>query len=423
MTPTSSAGQPRSKCAKTITARLNAVLWLAMVSVQEANQTQVVRILQSKSFRTSEVHRNLLQYLADKSLAGDGDGLKEYVIGLDVFAKPESYDPRQESVVRMHVARLRQKLAEYYRLEGKDDPIFIDVPKGGFKVTFEPRSVPFEPVVAVIAENPVVAKSWRLENVLKVLLAAAILCILIFGLILWRSKGAAISHAETAAPTGIGDLPTELQQLWGPILQTNRPLMVCLTSSEGAAETGTATASFLLGQFLSNRKDNILLTRSEWLSMPELLMDNVVVLGPGSENRAIQAVWSTREFVWERDGVRILHPKAGEPQFIPDPPKGAGAGSETYQSLALISHLPGLYQKGDVLYLAGNEISSMLAAVKAVTDPMLARQLVAKLKGPDGHVPRFYQAVLQVRSMDSMPIDISFPFHRELVAQNQKPTP
>jgi hypothetical protein len=388
-----------------------------MVSAQETNQTQVHRILQSKSFRTSEVHRNLLQYLADKSLAGDGDGLKEYVIGLDVFAKPESYDPRQESVVRMHVARLRQKLADYYRLEGKDDLIFIDVPKGGFKVTFEPRNVPFEPVVAVIADNRAVAKSWRIENVLKVLLAAARLCVLIFGLMLWRSRAAAISHAETAA------LPTELQQLWGPILETNRPLMVCLTSSEGSAETGTATASFLLGQFLSNRKDNILLTRSEWLSMPELLMDNVVVLGPGSENRAIQAVWSTGEFVWERDGIRILHPKAGEPQFIPNPPKGAVAGSETYQSQALISHLPGLYQKGDVLYLAGNEISSMLAAVKALTDPMLARQLVAKLRGPDGHVPRFYQAVLQVRSMDSMPIDISFPFHRELFGQNQKSTP
>src|SRR5712692_3415150 len=110
-----------------------------MVVEAEINQAQVRRILQSKAFRTSEVHRNLFNYLAEKSLSGEADGLKEYTVGLDVFAKPSSYDPRQESVVRMHMARLRQKLTEYYRTEGIDDPIVVDVPKGGFTMTFEPR--------------------------------------------------------------------------------------------------------------------------------------------------------------------------------------------------------------------------------------------------------------------------------------------
>src|ERR1700729_1396357 len=105
-----------------------------MVVELELNQTQVQRIIQSKAFRTSEVHRNLLNYLAEKSLSGTADSLKEYTVGLDVFAKPASYDPRQESVVRMHVARLRQKLAEYYRTEGVSDPVIVDLPKGAFEV-------------------------------------------------------------------------------------------------------------------------------------------------------------------------------------------------------------------------------------------------------------------------------------------------
>src|SRR6185369_12389375 len=120
-----------------------------MVLEVESLQTQVQRILQSKAFRTSEVQRNLLAYLAEKSIAGTSDNLKEYVVGLDVFAKPASYDPRQESTVRMHVARLRQKLAEYYRLEGMEDPILVDLPKGGFRVTFEPRRA-----AAPIASDP-----------------------------------------------------------------------------------------------------------------------------------------------------------------------------------------------------------------------------------------------------------------------------
>src|ERR1700735_4652504 len=118
-----------------------------MVVELEVNQTQIQRIIQSKAFRTSEVHRNLLQYLAEKSLAGTAGSLKEYTVGLDVFAKPASYDPRQESVVRMHAARLRQKLAEYYRTEGVDDPVIVDLPKGGFRVTFEQREIAPDPVV------------------------------------------------------------------------------------------------------------------------------------------------------------------------------------------------------------------------------------------------------------------------------------
>src|SRR5580698_8899802 len=102
-------------------------------------RAQIERILQSRIFHASEVLRNLLAYLSEKALTGTADSLKEYTIGLDALGKPASFDPRQESVVRMHTARLRQKLAEYYRTEGADDPIVVDMPKGGFRITFEAR--------------------------------------------------------------------------------------------------------------------------------------------------------------------------------------------------------------------------------------------------------------------------------------------
>src|SRR5271168_2089606 len=175
-----------------------------MVVELETNQAQVQRIVQSKAFRTSEVHRNLLHYLAEKSLSGTAHSLKEYTVGLDVFAKPASYDPRQESVVRMHVARLRQKLAEYYRTEGVDDPVMVEVPKGGFRVTFETREMAAEPVAAEEVARP--APSRRKEQVLGALLAVAVLCAAFLGIELWRMK--------PAVPVAAGT--PELQQLWGP---------------------------------------------------------------------------------------------------------------------------------------------------------------------------------------------------------------
>jgi hypothetical protein len=386
-----------------------------MVVELEANQTQVQRIIQSKAFRTSEVHRNLLQYLAEKSLSGSADALKEYTVGLDVFAKPDSYDPRQESVVRMHVGRLRQKLAEYYRSEGVDDPIFVDVPKGGFKVTFETRAIRPEPEEAIQEEAPPRSGKWRTEVVLGVLLAIAAACALVFGLELRRPKEAG-AVAVTSAPYG----SAELQALWAPILATNRPLMVCLAASGGVTGVGTASASFLLGQFLAHRKDNVLLTRSDLLSTPEVIMDNVVFLGPAAGNRQMQAISTGQQFLLEPNGIRNVNPQPGEPAFIPDHNPQGAPDSDADESHALISHLPGLYGNGDILYLSGNQISSTLAAVRALTDPMLARELVATLKTPDGRVPRYYQVVLRVRSMDSMPIEISYLFHRDLTARSSK---
>lgn len=385
-----------------------------MVFELEANQAQVERILKSKAFRSSEVHRNLLEYLAEKSLSGSADALKEYTVGVDVFAKPESYDPRQESVVRMHVARLRQKLDEYYRSEGVDDPILVNVPKGGFKVTFEHRSVQPEPAATLVLEDLRLNGRRPVKTVLGTLLAISCACAVILGITLWRSKPARANNAGRAIAASLAPaaLSAELQQLWEPILNTSRPLMVCLSSSDDLTGLGTASASFQLGQFLSQRKDNILLTRPDLLSMPEVLMDNVLFLGPTAGDRQIQAIATGEEFVLQPNGIRNLKPRAGEPAFIPDHnPQKQG---DSDQSLALISHLPGLYGTGDILYLSGNEASGTLAAVRAFTDPTLARELVTKLKTPDGHFPRYFQAALQVRSMDSMPIEISYVLLRDL---------
>src|SRR5436305_1432376 len=59
------------------------------------------------------------------------------LIGIEAFGKPESYDPKQDSIVRLQIGRLRQKLAVYYQGEGAADPVLVGLPKGAFKLTFD----------------------------------------------------------------------------------------------------------------------------------------------------------------------------------------------------------------------------------------------------------------------------------------------
>jgi len=356
----------------------------------------------------SEVQRRLFSYLADKSLSGEADGLKEYTLGLDAFGKPPSYDPRQESVVRMHVARLRQKLADYYRIEGVNDPILVELPKGGFKVTFLPRS-PDPQIPGGVIEA--LLRHWRRP---EAALAAALLA-LVAGALYFAARPV---KAQRTGSESVAALSPELQQLWSPLLASNRPLVVCIaTPAHGDSGAGTASGAFLLGQFLAPHKLHVLLTRGDLLSMPEIAMDNVVFIGPVAGNRQLEAVPVDQQIVLEPDGIRNVNPRPGEPGFLPD--RASGNSPDVEESHALVSHIPGLYGNGDILYLSGNRISSVLAAVQALTDPVLARTLVAKMKTSTGGVPRYYQLVLQVKSMDDMPVDISYLFHRELSGSRQ----
>jgi hypothetical protein len=417
------------------------------------SRAQVERILQSRVFRTSEVLRHLFGYLAEKSLDGTADSLKEYTIGLDALGKPASFDPRQESVVRMHTARLRQKLAEYYRTEGSDDPIVVEMPKGGFRVTFEPRpatAISTPPQVPIETREPV--HGWRRrEVVLAGTLVIAVGCAMFFMTRLWRvEQGDRLSSSAATA-----DLTPALRELWEPLLSSSRRLVVCvatplfvkvpgfgvvrepsindwddvpasrkLSSVEGAlqagisepsysyTEAGTATGAFLLGQFLAPRKQGVLITRANVLSWPEIAEDNVIFLGPATGIHQTGDIPTGAQLVLDPTGIRNLSPRPGESAFIQDHP--AEGGAESGVSYALISRVPAMNGPGAILMLSGNQISSVMGGVQAFTNPALAQMLVSRLKTASGGMPKYFQVVLSVKAMDDVPVKINYMFHREL---------
>jgi hypothetical protein len=105
----------------------------------EVIERHLARITASAPFSKSERMCRLLRYLAENSIGGHTDKLKEYCIGVDVFDKDASFDPRIDTNVRTEARRLRAKLVEYYECDGSADTLRIDLPKGGYALTFELR--------------------------------------------------------------------------------------------------------------------------------------------------------------------------------------------------------------------------------------------------------------------------------------------
>jgi serine/threonine-protein kinase len=98
------------------------------------------KVLASEAFRGSARSAKLLRFLVEHEAKGESDQLKEYSLGADALGRGPSFDPRLDSIVRVEVARLRNRLDQYYLTEGRQDPVVIVLPKGTYVPRWEPRA-------------------------------------------------------------------------------------------------------------------------------------------------------------------------------------------------------------------------------------------------------------------------------------------
>jgi TolB-like protein/Flp pilus assembly protein TadD len=124
----------------------------------EKTAAQLNRILGSKAFRQADRLKRFLRFIVTEAIEGRGERLKEFVVGVEVFGKDDSFDPRNDPIVRVQARRLRAQLTRYYTEEGRDDDLAIELPKGGYTPVFRPLKSgtlkrPFSP--AFVSRNAI----------------------------------------------------------------------------------------------------------------------------------------------------------------------------------------------------------------------------------------------------------------------------
>jgi TolB-like protein/Tfp pilus assembly protein PilF len=115
---------------------------------------QLEKILSSRTFRAAERQRALLRYVVEQAVQGRSAAVKEYSVGVEAFGRGESFDPRQDTIVRTEARNVRFRLARYYEQEGQQDPIVIQLPKGGYTPRFVGQEAPPESPVPALAAEP-----------------------------------------------------------------------------------------------------------------------------------------------------------------------------------------------------------------------------------------------------------------------------
>src|SRR5437868_14336635 len=109
----------------------------------ELVQRHLEKVLVSAEMCRSKKLCQFLRFTVEEVLRGHGSELKEYAIAVGVFKRNREFDPGADPIVRVQARRLRSKLEQYYQTEGRDDPIQIEYPVGGY-APICPRRTPRE---------------------------------------------------------------------------------------------------------------------------------------------------------------------------------------------------------------------------------------------------------------------------------------
>lgn len=203
-----------------------------MDATPESVQEQLERVLAGEALSKSATNRRLLAYLVHRSQAS-ADGPKELEIAIDVFGRDARFNGGEDSVVRVAVRALRQKLLEHYSGTGRGDPLVFDIPKGAYRLTVTARAqgdAPVDPAPHAVADPAGNAPNAHVQGpgadhrLRRWKVAAALL----LGAL---AVSVGFQASQRFAPAAASDSAMEQLRrnpIWSPIASSRRPLMFVL---------------------------------------------------------------------------------------------------------------------------------------------------------------------------------------------------
>lgn len=410
-------------------------------------------ILSSQPFRTSKQCQDLLRYIVQHSLGGDETGLRERVVGVEVFGRQANYDTGEDPVVRMRAADVRKRLAQYYQSAEHDGAlgslIHIELKPGSYRASFRsetPAARPMPAEASVIAAAPIAAAEPVAVHadlapvpLLQVERGAAtrrrLRPAMLLGLLVLAAAAGLVWRLRETRAAGAQ------QRFWAPLTRSGRPVLIYLGSNatyilrpevleryqhEHSKEytgpefypdltkggwirtedflpqkntfvtVGDLAASAQLISLMSLWQKPFILRSAEDVSMGELRGTPTVLIG-GFNNRWTLETMGDLPFAF-RDGRRI--------QSRSDPKRGwsmaPGSGGENTEDFALISRVLHADTGGPVLAIGGIGSYGTQAAAEFVTSEEEMNKL---LKGaPPGWEGKNMQAVLRIKVVEYSPV-------------------
>jgi hypothetical protein len=215
---------------------------------KEKVRQQMNRLLGTSHFNNSKRYPLLFRFIVEETLEGRGEFLKERLLGVRVFERPADYDTAEDPIVRVTIAEIRKRIAQYYHEEAHDAEMRIELMPGHYVPEFRLNreagtdrnhallsksgrtaelAVVFAPPAAVSVPPD---RKPRFRGTAKHVLGYATVLLLVLGAgLLWKW-----TH------------PSPLDELWGPLLANQRTVIFCLPVGSHSGVVIGASAGILV---------------------------------------------------------------------------------------------------------------------------------------------------------------------------------
>ncbi len=408
------------------------------LSTSEEINAELVRIEASGVLGRSPVYARLLKYLADATKRDKT--ASEVEIATDVFGKGGDFDSNQDSLVRVYVHNLRQRLDRYYEELGDSPLRRLSIPKGEYRLSLNPVTAPasVDPVKSM-------AGSARIRRFTVPTLVTLLLANLIGVAWLLVSFSGGTETDEVAG-----------SELWSPLLESQRPLLVVVGDYYIFAEldlngdirrmvrefdinseedldrlmnfdperpydymdldltylpqsTAFALKDLLRVVYASNKQVNVL--PSSKLRMADLKSNDVLYVG------YLSALGDLEEFVFKASQLRtgdtydeLVHKRSGQYYF-----SNAGIPEQrNYRDYGFLTVFRGPGADNRVMVVAGTRDAGLMQMAQVLSSSRGIHTLVESLTGNAEVIPTAYEALYQVTASDRTSIDAAIVYSAEL---------
>lgn len=373
-------------------------------------------------------------------MAQSPEAVHEQQIGHLVYGRRADYDPGEDNIVRVEARRLRRELEDYFASEGREEPVVISIPRGGYVPRFIRRS---ESVAHPVSPSP----GPRRRNLWIAALVGVITLVLV---LLWPGSGRRAGGGDAPRPAAA------TQGLWPLVLKPEERTFVIVADGSLAAIqdlsgtivpltdyverrylngltpelrelarrqlTGPASVLFVsrIVQLNGGRLNNLSIRHPSAVGVQDFQSDNHILLGSRYSNPWVGLFREKRNF----ELVQAPFPAA--PCYTnrsPRPGEQTGYCGDTAsgEQYGVVAFLPNLSGTGSVLMIEGTTTAGTEAAWQFLDagqrfNDFVYRQRLAEA----GRKLPYFELLLRVRTRGGAPVELAYVTHRLVDVRSSK---
>lgn len=411
------------------------------------------QVARSRHFTRSRLLSRFLLFIVAETLENRHRNLTQHEIGVRVFDRPSNYRSIEDNIVRNYAWQLRRRLSDYFSSEGRNEPLKIEIPLGGYVPQFveTPEGSPRTdgPIGVVIGESTSLdadllngqpssrALSHRIPLVLPADPRLRRVLFGVYSLVLaaatWLVAWRVLQPHPPSDPT---------QQLWNALFVPNTNTYIVPPDSgfnilEDMSHSSLSLADYMKGASLDlpnvemeRHADQDLRTQqyTDFVSMQivatlarqpqynprrvmlrfprdlrlnDLKSSNAILIGSATSNPWASLIDANTNFrivpgaTMENATIENANPDKGEA-----PSYASHWNEPAHDTYALILFVPNLAGSGHVLVIEGLDVAGTEAAAELLFHPESIASFIRGIEGPDG-TPRSFEILVRATSIQS----------------------